>query len=75
LNDRAPQRLGANQNQLYCVEHFPRGFAISRLVHINGHIGAMKRNDRRFVPRANQRQEMNSDLAKVNVQQASVGLT
>src|SRR4030095_10600450 len=34
----------------------------------------MKRNNGRPFQRPNQRQEMDSDLAKVNVQQASVGL-
>src|SRR5207244_2080927 len=42
IDDCAPQRLGANQDQLYCVQHLPRGLAISRLVHIDGHIGAVK---------------------------------
>src|SRR6266496_2162913 len=68
MNDCAPQRFGTNQDQLDCVEHLSRGFAISRLVHVHGDIGAVKRNDGRFFPCANQRQEMNSDLAKVNVQ-------
>src|SRR6266576_4793786 len=74
IDDCAPQRFGTNQDQLYRTEHLPRGFAISRLVHIDDHIGAVKRNNRRFLPRANQRQEMNGDLAKVNVQQLSGGL-
>ena len=73
-NDCAPQRFGANQDQLYCVKHLSRGFAIGWLVHVHSHIGAVKRNDGRFFPRANQRQEMDSDLAKVNVQQPSVSL-
>src|SRR4029450_97746 len=74
MNDCAPQRFGANQGQLYCVEHLSRGFAIGWLVHVHGHISAVKRNDGRFFPRANQWEEMARDLAKVNVQQASVGL-
>src|SRR5882762_5708797 len=74
IDDCAPQRFGTNKHQLDCTEHLPRGFAISRLVHIDGHIGTVKRNNRRFLPRANQRQEMDGDLAKVNVQQASIGL-
>src|SRR5947208_14166440 len=73
-NDGAPQRIGANQNQLYCVERLSRGFAISWLVHVHRRMGAVKRNDGRFFPRADQRQEMDSDLTKVDVQQASVGL-
>src|SRR5206468_4876597 len=74
MNDCAPQRFGTNQYQLDCVEHLSRGLAISRLVHVHGDVGTVKRNDGRFFPCANQRQEMNSDLAKVNVQQASVSL-
>ena len=30
MNDCAPQRFGTNQDQLDCIEHLPRGFAISR---------------------------------------------
>src|SRR5215475_3860101 len=67
MNHCAPQRFGANQDQVDCFEHLPRGVAISRLIHINSHIGAMKRNDRGMSPRANQREEMNGDLPKVNV--------
>src|SRR6266566_3709002 len=74
IDDCAPQRFGTNKDQLDCIEHLPRGFTISRLVHIDGHIGAVKRNNRRFLPRANQRQEMDGDLAKVNVQQLGAGL-
>src|SRR5215470_16380178 len=50
MNNCAPQRFGANQNQPYCVEHLPGCFAISGLVHINCHVGAMKGDDGRFVP-------------------------
>jgi hypothetical protein len=74
MNDCTPQRFRTNKDERDCTEHLPRGFAISRLVHIHGHIGAVKRNNRRLLPRENQRQQMNGDLAKVNVQQASIGL-
>src|SRR5213082_146025 len=74
MNDCAPQRFGTNQNQLDCVEHLSRGFAISRLASRHRDLSTVKRDDGRFFPRENQRQEMNSDLAKVNVQQASVSL-
>src|ERR1700681_3584208 len=33
----------------------------------------MKRNDRRLIPRSNQRQQMHRDVAKINVQQLRFG--
>ena len=35
LNDCAPQRFGTNKDQLDCIEHLARGFAIRRLVHVH----------------------------------------
>src|ERR1700756_5322831 len=74
MNDCTPQRFRTNKDQRDCTEHLSRGFAINRLVHVDGHVGAVKGNNRRFLPRANQRQEMSGDLAKVNMQQTSIGL-
>ena len=75
INQCAPQRFRANQDQLHCVEHLPCGLSIGGFVHVHRNISAVKRNDRRVFPCANQWQEVDSDLAKVNVQEASVGST
>src|SRR5262245_53411713 len=52
IDDCAPQRLRANKHQLHRIEHLPGRLSISRLVHVDDHIGPVKRNNRRFVPRA-----------------------
>ena len=72
IGNCAPQRFGANQNQLHCFEHLLRGLSIGRLIHVHRDIGAVKGNDRRIFPRANQRQQMDGDLAEVNVQKPRV---
>src|SRR5437773_11121492 len=75
LRKCAPQRFGANQNQLHCGEHLSRSLSIGGLVHLHRDIGAVKGDDRRLFPGANQRQKMDGDLTEINVQNASIDST
>src|ERR1700746_381481 len=69
-NNCSPQRFRPNEDEFYRVKHLPCGTSIRRFVHIHHYIGAVKGNDRWFVPCANQRQEVHRDVAEVNVQEA-----
>src|SRR6266478_4338546 len=53
IDNRAPQRFGANENKLYRVEHLPGGLSIRRLVHVHHYIRAVKGNNRRIFPCVN----------------------
>ena len=57
------------------VEHLQSRFSMGRLIHIDHYIGAVEGNNRRMFPRANQRQEMHRDVAKVDVQEPRARFT
>src|SRR5262245_37822315 len=61
------ERFGANEDEPDRVQHFTGGSAVMRFVEVNQHVRAMERNHRRLRPLTDQREEMDSDLAKVNV--------
>src|SRR5690349_22839746 len=68
VHHRAFERFGADKNSRNQAEHFSSRLSVSRLIHVDQHIRAMKRNHPRFRPLSNQGQKMDCDVSKENVQ-------
>src|SRR4030095_1450357 len=68
IDPRLPQRVGTDQNTFYQGQHFFRRAPVGWLLHVHQNIRAMKRNQRRFLPPANQRSQQDCDVAEINMQ-------
>ena len=69
IDQGAAERFRAHEDEPDRVEHLLRGRAIGRLFQIHHYVGAVKRNHRGPGPGADQREQMDRDMAEVNVQQ------
>src|SRR6266566_4465926 len=72
-DNRAAQRFRPDEDEFYRVEHLPCGTSIGRFIHVHHYVCAMKGNNRRLRPCANQRQQMHSDVTEVNMQKTRIG--
>ena len=68
-HERAGERLRADEHEPRRSQHLVSGGAIMRLVQLDQHVRAMKRNHRRSAPVQHERQKMDRDVPEINVQQ------
>ena len=66
-SDSERTRTNANRGQ-----HFQRRLAVGGLFQIDEHVGAVKGNDARFAPRADERQQMHGDVPEIDMEQLCV---
>ena len=72
LDHRALQRRRSDEDSGDGVQHLLRRLPIRGLLHIDQHIGAVKRNDAWFRPCPDQGQEMDGNVSEENVQKLGV---
>src|SRR4029453_9064811 len=63
------QRLGAPQEKTPRAQHLTGGGAIMGFVEVDQHVRTMERNHCRRSPVQDERQEMDRDVPKINVEQ------
>src|SRR5579864_2431743 len=68
FDNRALQRCRTNINSRNEIEHLLCRLAVSRFIHVDHYVRAVKRNDSRIWPGSDQRQKMDRNVTKKDMQ-------